>query len=62
MTRNLGGSLGIALLGTTGEANSFSTGERKALKQQRELAAIAEIEAGLPPVVHWCRDYFGDAA
>ena len=20
------------------------------------------IEAGLPPVVHWCRDYFGDAA
>jgi UDP-glucuronate 4-epimerase len=19
------------------------------------------IEAGLPPVVHWCRDYFGDA-
>ena len=20
------------------------------------------IEAGLPTVVHWCRDYFGDAA
>jgi UDP-glucuronate 4-epimerase len=20
------------------------------------------IEAGMPPVVHWCRDYFGDAA
>lgn len=32
-----------------GDVPYFETGERKALKQQRELAAIAEIEAGLPP-------------
>ena len=33
---------GIALLGTTGEANSFSSGERKALLE-------AAVRAGTPP-------------
>ena len=32
-----------------GDVPYFETGERKALKRQRELAAIAEIEASLPP-------------
>jgi len=36
------GCTGVAILGTTGEANSFSTGERKALLE-------AAIEGGLKP-------------
>ena len=48
----------------TKSARSFldSWFESEAVKAAFGFDAVTPIEEGLPPVVQWCREYFGDRA